>query len=175
MKIAKPYLSFETERLILKPFEITDASFLLTLLNSPKWLQYIGDRNVHTEAEAADYISVKMIPQLDRLGYGNNLAIDKESNIPIGACGLYERPGLPIVDIGFAFLQEYEGKGYGYEAASRLLKAGKEDFGLQKVCAITTKENVASQKLINKLGLKFIKIISIETDKEDLMYYEKEL
>ena len=55
------------------------------------------------------------------------------------------------------------------------LKAGKEDFGLQKVCAITTKENVASQKLINKLGLKFIKIISIETDKEDLMYYEKEL
>ncbi len=175
MKMTTPYLSFETERLILKPFEITDAPFLLTLLNSPKWLQYIGDRNVHTEEEAADYINVKMIPQLERLGYGNNLVIDKESNIPIGACGLYERPGLPIVDIGFAFLQEYEGKGYGYEAASRLLKAGKEDFNLKKVCAITTKENVASQKLINKLGLKFIKIISIESDKEDLMYFEKEL
>lgn len=175
MKIASPYLSFETERLILKPFEITDAPFLLTLLNSPKWLQYIGDRNVHTEAEAADYIKVKMIAQLERLGYGNNLVIEKESNTPIGACGLYERPGLPIVDIGFAFLQEYEGKGYGYEAASRLLKVGKEDFSMQKVCAITTKENVASQKLINKLGLKFIKIINIEGDKEDLMYFEKEL
>lgn len=175
MKIASPYLSFETERLILKPFEITDAPFLLTLLNSPKWLQYIGDRNVHTEAEAADYIKVKMIAQLERLGYGNNLVIEKESNTPIGACGLYERPGLPIVDIGFAFLQEYEGKGYGYEAASRLLKAGKEDFSMQKVCAITTEENVASQKLINKLGLKFIKIINIEGDKEDLMYFEKEL
>ena len=75
----------------------------------------------------------------------------------------------------FHFLQEYEGKGYGYEAASRLLKAGKEDFGLQKVCAITTKENVTSQKLIDKLGLKFIKIITIEGDKENLMYFEKEL
>jgi len=175
MKIATPYISFETERLILKPFEISDAPFLLTLLNSPKWLHYIGDRNVHTEAEAADYIKVKMITQLERLGYGNNLVIEKETNIPIGTCGLYERPGLPIVDIGFAFLQEYEGKGYGYEAASRLLKAGKEDFGLQKVCAITTKENVTSQKLIEKLGLKFIKIITIEGDKENLMYFEKEL
>ena len=82
MKIATPYLSFETERLILKPFEITDASFLLTLLNSPKWLQYIGDRNVHTEAEAADYISVKMIPQLDTFSNKNQATITSGEKFP---------------------------------------------------------------------------------------------
>ena len=175
MQVTVPYQSFETDRLLLKSFAITDAAFLLTLLNSPAWLQYIGDRNVHTEEETADYINVRMIPQLERLGYGNNLVIRKKDNTPMGACGLYERPGLPMVDIGFAFLQEFEGKGYGYEAASRLLQAGKEDFGLQKVCAITTKENIASQKLLSKLGLQFVKNIFMEGDKEELMYYEREL
>ena len=169
------YQSFETERLLLKPFAVTDAAFLLQLLNSPKWLQYIGDRNVHTEIEAVDYINIKMIPQLERLGYGNNIVIRKEDNIPMGVCGLYERPGLTMVDIGFAFLPEYEGKGYGYEAASRLLQVGKEGFDIKKICAITVKENLASQKLLTKLGLQFIKNIFMEGDKEELMYYEKEL
>jgi RimJ/RimL family protein N-acetyltransferase len=175
MEVSSPYKSFETERLFLKPFEVTDAAFLVRLLNSPKWLQYIGDRNVHTEEDAANYIQEKMITQLNRLGYGNNLVIRKEDNVPMGACGLYERPGLPMVDVGFAFLEEYEGKGYGYEAASRLLQAAKEDFGLAKVCAICTKDNVASQKLLAKLGLQFIKIITLDGKPEELIYYEKEL
>jgi [ribosomal protein S5]-alanine N-acetyltransferase len=166
---------FETERLILKPFATSDAAFLVKLLNSPTWLRYIGDRNVHTEQEAVAYIHERMISQLERLGYGNNLVIRKEDNMPMGACGLYERPGLPMVDIGFAFLEEFEGKGYGYEAAACLLKAGKKYFGLEKVCAITTQDNTPSQKLLGKLGLQFIKLIRIESDKDELMYYEKEL
>ena len=169
------YKSFETERLVLKPFAETDAAFLLTLLNSPKWLKYIGDRNVHTEEEAVNYITVKMITQLDKLGYGNYLVIRKEDNEAMGACGLYERPGLPMIDIGFAYLPGFEGKGYGYEAASCLLQAAKEDFGLQKICAITAKENAASHKLLGKLGLQFVKNIFVEGFKEEIMYYEKEL
>ncbi|MEO5946325.1 MAG: GNAT family N-acetyltransferase [Chitinophagaceae bacterium] len=175
MQPVTPYKSFETDRLTLKPFAVTDAAFLLKLLNSPKWLQYIGDRKVYTEEEAANYINSRMITQLEKLGYGNNLVIRKEDNMAMGACGLYERPGLPMVDIGFAFLPAFEGKGYGYEAASRLLQAGKEEFAIQKVCAITIKENLTSQKLLLKLGLQFIKNIIMEGDKEELMYYEKEL
>ena len=169
------YKSFETERLVLKPFAVTDAAFLLALLNSPKWLKYIGDRNVHTEEEAVDYINVKMITQFDKLGYGNYLVIRKEDNEPMGACGLYERPGLPMIDIGFAYLPGFEGKGYGYEAASCLLQAAKKDFGLQKICAIASKENAASHKLLGKLGLQFVKNIFVEGFKEEIMYYEKEL
>lgn len=175
MQITSPYKIFETERLILKPFDITDSAFLIRLLNSPKWLQYIGDRNVHTEEEAVAYIKERMITQLEKLGFGNNLVIRKEDNTPIGACGLYERPGLPLIDIGFAFLPEYEGRGYGFEAASRLLDAGKNDFYLQKVSAICTQDNTASQKLLGKLGLTFIKLIQMDSDRDELMYYEKEL
>ena len=169
------YKSFETERLLLKPMDETDAAFLLTILNSPKWLRYIGDRNVHTVAEAATYIKTRVTSQLERLGFGNNLVIRKQDNTPIGVCGLYQRPGFSMIDIGFAFLETYEGKGYGYEAANRLLVAATEDFGLEKVCAITTKENVASQKLLKKLGLQFVKLITLEESNEEMQYFEKEL
>ena len=59
------YPILETERLILKPTQPEDASFLLALLNSPKWLEHIGDRNVHSIAEAEQYIVERMLPQLD--------------------------------------------------------------------------------------------------------------
>ncbi len=169
------YKTFETERLWLKPMDETDASFLLQIVNSPKWLQFIGDRNLHTEEAAAAYIKEKVTSQLERLGYGNNVVIQKKDNMPVGVCGLYDRPGLPIIDIGFAFLENFEGKGYGYEAASSLLKGAKENFGLDKVCAITSMENQASQKLLLKLGLEYIKMIKLENDKEEMLYYEKAL
>ncbi len=91
----------------------------------------------------------------------------------MGACGLYERPGLDVVDIGFAFLEPYEGKGYGMEAAIKLLQVAKKEFNLTKVCAITDKKNIASQKLLSKLGLSFEK--NIEMGGEELMYYEIDL
>lgn len=175
MPPTSPFRVFETSRLYLKPFDITDASFLVRLLNSPKWLKYIGDRQVHTPEEGEVYIRNRMLGQLERLGYGNNLVIRKADNTPMGACGLYERPGLPMVDIGFAFLPEFEGLGYGYEAAACLLKAAKEIFGLSKVCAICTPENAASRKLLGKLGLQFIKMIRLEDGREELMYFEIEL
>lgn len=167
------FKSYETERLILKPFGKEDAAFLITLLNSPKWLQFIGQRNVYTIKEAENYIEERMMSQFKRLGYGNNLVILKDGLVPMGACGIYERPGLDIVDIGFAFLEQYEGKGYGYEAASKMLQLAKTDFNLTKVCAITDKDNLPSQKLLDKLGLIYIKDKEIEG--KELMYYEKEL
>jgi len=172
MPFYPPFKSFETERLFVKPVTISDAPFLLKLLNSPKWLQYIGDRKVYTEEDAIKYIEDRMLTQLERLGYGNNMVIRKEDNRAVGVCGLYERPGLPMVDIGFAFLPEYEGNGFGFEAASRLLQACKEDFKLKKICAITTQDNVASQRLLVKLGLQFVKNIRMDGDKEEVRFYE---
>ena len=49
-------LHFETERLLIRPIEISDAEFMLQLLNTDGWLKFIGDRNVHSIEEAAAYI-----------------------------------------------------------------------------------------------------------------------
>lgn len=164
--------TYETERLLLKPTDLDDAQFVLDLLNSPKWIEHIGDRNVHTLEDAENYIKVKMIPQLEERGFGNFTVICKESGEKMGTCGIYIREGLDVADIGFAFLEKFEGKGFAYEAAQHILNLGITDFGLEKISAITTKTNYSSQKLIEKLGLKFRKFVHIPNDPEELMYYE---
>ena len=166
------YQSFETERLLLKPMSKEDAPFLLELLNSPKWIKYVGDRNVHSIEEAASYIKIKMTPQLKRLGFSNYTVIRKTDHAKLGSCGLYDREGLEGVDIGFAFLPQYEKMGYAFESANKIKELAFSQFNLKQISAITTKENKDSQKLLEKLGLKYMKIINIPDDDEDLLLYE---
>jgi [ribosomal protein S5]-alanine N-acetyltransferase len=165
-------LTFETTRLFLKPALTEDADFILELFNTPKWLSFIGDRNVKSRADAEQYIQTKMLPQIEKLGFGNYIVIRKEDHEKIGTCGLYDREGLDGIDIGFAFLPQYEGKGYAYEAALRVKSAAFYTFDLKKINAIATKDNIPSQRLLEKLGLKFVKIIALND--EELMFYELE-
>jgi ribosomal-protein-alanine N-acetyltransferase len=165
---------YETERLVLRPVSMEDGEFILDLYNRPKFIQFIGDRNLKTVSDAENYIKNRFLPQMEKLGFGNYLMITKEENLKIGAVGIFEREGLDVVDIGFSLLDEFEGKGYAYEAAFKIKSIGMADFGLKKISAITTKDNFSSQKLIEKLGLKFQKHVTIPEDPEELMYYETE-
>ena len=169
------YKTFETERLFLRPTDHNDGPMVYKLLNSPKWLKFIGDRNVSSVEEAEEYIAKKMTPQLERLGFANYTVIRKEDGEKMGSCGLYDREGIDGLDIGFSFLPEFFRMGYAYESSLRIIKAAKEDFGITKISAITIKTNIASQKLLEKLGLVFIKYMRIPNDTEELMYYEMEL
>ncbi|MDX5422035.1 MAG: GNAT family N-acetyltransferase [Hymenobacteraceae bacterium] len=164
--------SFETDRLLLIPTSEADASFLLELLNTPKWLKNIGDRNVRTVEGAKAYIQSRFIPQLERLGYSNYTVVRKADGVKIGICGLYDREGLEGIDLGFAFLPAYENMGYAFEAAGKLKEAGFEHFGVGVIRAITTKENVASQRLLEKLGLRYRKLVQLPNDEEELLLYE---
>ena len=164
--------SYETDRLILKPAEVQDADFFLELYNMPSFIQYIGDRNLRTKEDAENYIKSRFIPQIEKLGFGNYVVILKEDHTKIGAVGIFEREGLDVLDIGFSFLEKYEGKGYAYESANKLKEVAATDFGVHKISAITTKDNISSQKLIERLGLKFQKMVTIPEDVVELMYYE---
>lgn len=166
------YPILETERLILKPTQPEDASFLLALLNSPKWLEHIGNRNVTTEAEAEQYIQVRMLPQLERLGYSNNTVILKETGAKMGVCGIYHREGVEGVDIGFAFLPDFEKKGYAYESATILIHTAFTQYGITQLNAMTTHTNIESQKLLEKLGFQYVENIFIPNDEEELRRYE---
>ena len=106
------YKDFETEILLIKPTTEKDARLIFELFNTRKWIENIGDRNIKTVESAKAYILEKMKPQLERLGYSNYTIIRKIDNVKIGTCGLYDREGLEGIDIGFAFLPEYEKKGY---------------------------------------------------------------
>lgn len=140
-------------------------------MNSPKWLDFIGDRNIRTTEDAEVYIQEKIISQFERVGFGNYVVIRKEDGAKMGACGLYDRPEMEGVDIGFAFLPEFEGQGYGTEAALRIKQAAVDDFGIELLKAITIERNVGSRKLLEKLGLEFEKYIRLPNDPEELMLY----
>ena len=165
------FKSFTTSRLILKPTDINDSSFLLELLNTPKWLAYIGDRHIKTGKDATTYIENNILPQYDKLGYGNYTVILKESKLKIGSCGLYNRQGIDGLDIGFAFLPQYEKQGYAFESANALKEAAFTVFGIAKLNAITTRQNKSSQQLLERLGLRFKKMINLPGDDEKLMLY----
>lgn len=168
----KPANNIETERLILKPTSSDDAEFIHELLNSPKWLKFIGDRNVKTIEDAVAYIEERIRPQQIRLGYSNYTVIRKKDGAKIGSCGLYDRPGIEGIDLGFAFLPDFEKQGYGFEGANMLLDAAINKFQLDQVSGITLKENKASQKLLEKLGLKHIRNIILPHAEEELMLYQ---
>ena len=164
----------ETDRLWLKPVSTSNAAFVLEMYNSPKFIQFIGDRNIRTVEDAENYITEKFLPQWEKLGYGNFVIERKEDGKTIGAVGIFQREGLDVGDIGFSFLPQFQGKGYGFEAASKLLEKAFADFGLTKVSAITTEENEVSRKLILKLGLKYFKKIRLPEEQVDLLYFEIE-
>lgn len=165
------FKTFETQRLLLRPTSKEDAEFIFELLNSPKWLQNIGDRNIRTVADAENYITVKMLPQLEKLGFSNYTVIRKADQMKIGTCGLYDREGLEGIDIGYAFLPEYEGKGYAFEAAEEIKRAALDIFGINKINAITSKDNLASQKLLTKLGLKLAGTKQLPGKEVELLWY----
>src|SRR5688500_10193973 len=96
-----------SHRLILRQLELSDAPFIITLLNTPGWLQYIGDRYVKTIEDAEGYITNGPAKSYRDNGFGLLLVVERESGIPVGTCGLLKRKNLDHPDLGFAFLPEY--------------------------------------------------------------------
>ncbi len=161
----------ETNRLLLRQFKTTDASFILLLLNNPSWLHYIGDRNVRTLDDACEYLINGPMKSYRENGFGLSMVEIKNGNIPIGMCGLIKRESLEYPDIGFALLPEYEGKGYALEIASATLALAKNKPGLEKIVAITSEDNTRSIALLNKLGLHFKKMIQMSDKEDSLMLF----
>ncbi len=160
----------ETTRLILRRLmPDDDAPFMLALLNSPGWLQYIGDRGVHTLEDARNYILNGALASYEKHGFGPYVVRLKDETTPLGVCGLFKRENLEDVDLGFAFLPGYMGQGYGFEAASAVINYAESVWGLKRLVAITVPYNTASIHLLKKLGFQFEKMIRLADDAEELM------
>ncbi|HFK1766192.1 alanine acetyltransferase [Bacillus wiedmannii] len=150
----------ETERLVLRWFDIKDAPFILELVNDPAWIQFIGDKRIKNLDDAKKYILNGPVDMYNKMGFGLYLVERKEDLTPLGMCGLIKRDTLEDVDIGFAFLEKFRSKGYGFESASAVIDYGVQKLGLKRIVAITTIDNINSGKLLEKVGLQFEEIIS---------------
>lgn len=159
----------ETERLRLREFTFDDADFIIALLNSPGWIEFIGERNIKTTKDAKQYLENGPMKIYENYGYGLWMVELKDHKTAIGMCGILKRDTLDFPDIGFCLLPEFSGKGYAYESAKATMTVAKEKYNLETVCAITLAHNTTSIKLLEKLGLKFVS--PIESDGEELMLY----
>ena len=161
----------ETERLALREFVTDDAEFILELLNQPSFIQFIGDKGVRSVADAKKYIVTGPIESYQRHGFGLYLVELKDSKAPIGMCGLLKRESLPFVDLGFAFLPEYWGKGYAFEAASAVLDLAREVLTLKRILAITNPDNDASINLLARLGFQFQRLMTMSGDSDEVKLF----
>lgn len=148
-----------------------DIDFMLWLLNDPTWLRFIGDRNVRTKEDAQQYISAGPVDMYNRLGYGQCIVESRETGTALGICGLSQRNYLDHPDIGFAFLPAYWRLGYAFEAASASLDYASRELGVPRIVATCRPDNVPSQALLRKLGLRFERTFRHPDGDRDLHLY----
>jgi RimJ/RimL family protein N-acetyltransferase len=161
----------ETDRLLLRHFKTSDAPFILALLNEPSFLRYIGDKKVRNLDDAQQYIVSGPIATYEKHGFGLYQVELKDSHTPIGMCGLLKREELPEPDIGFAFLPDFWKQGFAFEAAAAVLNDARERLKLNRILAIVSPSNEASIKLLEKLGLKFERNVSMSADRDEVKLF----
>jgi [ribosomal protein S5]-alanine N-acetyltransferase len=161
MQTDNPPTKISTSRLNLKLIAHEDCDFMCALVNTQGWLAFIGDRNIHSKNDAAAYIS--RLLNTENLFYW--VVGLKESDIPIGIVSFLKRAYLDSYDIGFAFLPEFGGNGYAYEAASETLKIVSQNPAYKPILATTVPANEKSIKLLVKLGFRFEREIELANEK----------
>lgn len=142
----------DTPRLALRELHDSDAAFIVQLLNDPAFLRHIGDRCVRSLDDARAYIAAGPADSYRRYGHGLYLTYLKQSEVPIGICGLVQRDYLDCPDLGFALLPQFRACGYTSEAARGIVDDARARLGLAQLLAITSLDNVASIRLLEKLG-----------------------
>jgi sterol 3beta-glucosyltransferase len=148
-----------TERTRLRRIFLDDAEFMLGLLNDPSWLRCIGDRGVRSIEDARNYILKGPVDSYKQHGFGFYIVELKQTGTPMGICGLAKRDFLDDVDIGYAFMPQFCGQGYAFEAARAVLSHAQNDMGLKRVVATSRPENTSSARILDKLGMRFQQMI----------------
>jgi [ribosomal protein S5]-alanine N-acetyltransferase len=161
----------ETERLLLREAAEGDTAFVLELLNSPGFLENIGDRGVRTEDEARGYIVDRMLASYRDHGFGMWVTVQKSDEAPVGLAGLVKRDGLDVPDVGYAFLERAWGRGYAQEAAAAVLRHAIDVLAIPKLAAITTLENFASMAVLRKIGFTYQGVIQLPGMERESTYF----
>ena len=165
----------ETSRLILRRLDLDDAPFVLRLLNEPSFIQNIGDRGVRSIEDAQRYLREGPLAMYAAHGFGLWHAARKSDGVAVGMCGLLKRDNLPDVDIGYAYLPEFWGQGFAYEAAAGTLRAAADKFGLRRVIGVVSEGNTGSIRVLEKLGMSFERMYPMNPDEAEVRLYGRAL
>ena len=156
-------MRIETERLIIRPFTMNDIAAIYKIVSDPEVMRYLPDdvTSLDELKEIFEWLLdcyEKNTPEnLIKLTEG---VIWKEAGTLIGWCGLGPLDFNPDeIEIFFGLAREYWNRGIAFEVALDMLRYGFEEIGLDRIVAVADPENIGSVKLIEKLGLKFQRVV----------------
>lgn len=163
----------ETPRLAIRRLDLSDAPFILRLLNEPSFLENIGDRGVRSLDDARAYLANGPWVSYERHGFGLFHVSLKASGEAIGMCGLLQRDWLDAPDVGFAFLPQFWSKGYAYESSAGLIEWARRTLDVTLVVGIVKPGNSGSIRVLEKLGLTFERVVTSPEGQVSSLYVPK--
>ena len=161
----------ETERLTLRELQPDDAPFMLELLNEPSYILNIADRGVRDLEGARRYLEDRWLASYRQHGFGLWAVVERSSGMSTGLCGLVRRDGLEDVDIGYAFLPAFWGRGYAIESALGVKAHARDVVGLTRLVAIVVPQNVPSIRVLERLGMSAERTLRLPGESTDLVLY----
>jgi RimJ/RimL family protein N-acetyltransferase len=143
-------LKIETSRLILRPFELTDAEAAFGWFGSPVVMRFTPtgpDTSIgQTKTRLAKYQEHQIAH-----GFSKWIIVDRRTEGSIGDSGLLELQDYGWIDLGFRLAQPNWGKGLATEAAAAWVRVAFDELRLDRLTALVHPENVASIRVLVKL------------------------
>ena len=143
----------ETERLILRPFEASDAEAAFGWFGNPTVMRFTPmgpDKSIEeTKAKLTFFMDHQKAH-----GFSKWLILDRTSEVAIGDSGLLVLKGYGWIDLGFRFAQPYWGRGLATEAAAAWVHAAFDQFRLTRLGAFVHPKNHASIRVLEKVGFR---------------------
>jgi len=161
--------SLETERLLLRELLPTDDVGMFELDSNPQVHIYLGNKPVTSIEQVREAIANIRQQYLEN-GIGRWAVILKETNEFIGWSGLKLEKNVngyqTFYDLGYRFIQKHWGKGYAYETAKAFVDFGFNNMKLEKINAYADFDNLASRRVLEKVGMHFVNAFDDEGTQE---------
>jgi RimJ/RimL family protein N-acetyltransferase len=146
----------ETSRLYLRQFSMADLNDLSAIRSDPEVMRFIGTgqpQSVDQVKESLEHV----LAGWKQHGFGRWAVVHKPDKKLIGWSGLAFLDKTDEIEIGYGIAKEYWNRGFTTEAAVASIKYGFEELKLNRIVAVAMPENIASRRVMEKIGMKFEK------------------
>jgi len=148
--------TIETARVYLRPFTADDLDAFALVCGDPDVMRYIGNGKPLSREQTQARLN-SIIEHQSRHGFAVWAAIDNASGVLMGYCGLQFLDNTPEIEVGYRLAKSFWGGGLATEAARASVRYGFEELGLDRIVAVVQPGNLASQRVVGKAGLSFVK------------------
>jgi RimJ/RimL family protein N-acetyltransferase len=146
----------ETSRLYLRQFSMADLSDLSTIRSDPEVMRFIGTGQPHSMDQVREALG-HVLSGWKQHSFGRWAVVNKADKKLMGWCGLAFLDNTEEIEIGYGIAKEYWGRGFTTEAAAASIRYGFEEMKLNRIVAVAMPENIASLRVMEKIGMKFEK------------------